>query len=70
MQKPIIAISEKPHNAVRSKVIDMENYKSSNDIKPYPFPSHQSCLFNKGLPDRIVQSRDFTTNTQNTPSLH
>ena len=69
-RKPIIAISEKPHNSVRSKIMDMENSKSSNDTKPYLFPSRQPCLFNKGLPEAIVQSRDCTTNTENVPLLH
>ena len=69
-RKPIIAISEKPHNSVRSKIMDMENSKSSNDTKPYLFPSRQPCLFNKGLQEAIVQSRDCTTNTKNVPLLH
>ena len=65
-QKVIIAISEKPYNPVRSKVMDMENNKSSNDTKPHPFLLQQPCLFDKGLRDTLVQSQDFTTNTQNT----
>ena len=69
-QKTIIPTSEKPHNSVRTKIMDMENDKSSKDTTPYLFTSRQSCLLNEGLQEAIVRSRDCTINTENALLLH
>ena len=65
-----LATSEKPHNSVRTKIMDMENDKSSKDTTPYLFTSRQSCLLNEGLQEAIVRSRDCTINTENALLLH